>query len=253
MKGISRIVNTAFWNDTKVGYFTPEDKYFFLYLLTNPHTTQLGIYEFPLPQVAFEMGYSQESVKNLLRKFENKYDILLFSEETGEIAIKNYLRYSVIKGGTPVLDCLIKEAKSVKDKRLLDYVVNHIDEISDVVVPTVLTFRDYINENDIEEEKDNDNERNVPTKRKKASTEPKKAFGENGNVKLTDAEYDRLINKYGKEVADESIEYLDLYIGEKNYKSVSHVLAIQRWVVDAVTKKKGKQTRSIYEELENCI
>ena len=43
--GIKRVVDVDFWNDEKVmDLFTPEDKLFFLYLLTNPHTTQLGIY-----------------------------------------------------------------------------------------------------------------------------------------------------------------------------------------------------------------
>ena len=42
--GIKRVVDTSFWTDDKVLEFTPEDRYFMLYLLTNPHTTQLGIY-----------------------------------------------------------------------------------------------------------------------------------------------------------------------------------------------------------------
>lgn len=40
-----RMVHTSFWNDPTVSEeMTPEDKYFFLYLLTNEHTTQIGIY-----------------------------------------------------------------------------------------------------------------------------------------------------------------------------------------------------------------
>ena len=40
-----RKVHTEFWTDPKVlEEMTPEDKYFMLYLLTNPNTTQIGIY-----------------------------------------------------------------------------------------------------------------------------------------------------------------------------------------------------------------
>ncbi|PEZ81277.1 chromosomal replication initiator DnaA, partial [Bacillus cereus] len=43
---IFRQVHTSFWNDVKVQEeFTPEDKYFFLYLLTNPQTKQIGVYQ----------------------------------------------------------------------------------------------------------------------------------------------------------------------------------------------------------------
>lgn len=42
---VKRVVDTQFWNDDKVvDCFSPEDKLFMLYLMTNPHTTQLGIY-----------------------------------------------------------------------------------------------------------------------------------------------------------------------------------------------------------------
>lgn len=41
-----RMVHTEFWDDPKVvEEMTPEDKYFFLYLLTNSNTTQIGIYQ----------------------------------------------------------------------------------------------------------------------------------------------------------------------------------------------------------------
>ena len=111
--GIKRIVDTTFWTDGKVDEFSPEDKYFMLYLLTNPFSTQLGIYEISTKQAAFQMGYSVDALKVLLDRFENKYNMILFSKETNEIAIINFLRHSIMKGGAPVRDCLIKEMKKV--------------------------------------------------------------------------------------------------------------------------------------------
>ena len=46
-------------------------------------------------------------------------------KNTNEIAIKNYLKYSIIKGGKPVEDCLEKEIQQVKDKTLLTYIFNN--------------------------------------------------------------------------------------------------------------------------------
>lgn len=125
--GVKRVVDVDFWNDEKVmDMFTPEDKLFFLYLLTNPHTTQLGIYAINPKHISFELGYTVDSVNVLLDRFENKYDIIKYSHETKEIAVKNFLRHSIIKGGAPVRDCLVRELRAVKNKDLIGFVFAHI-------------------------------------------------------------------------------------------------------------------------------
>ena len=49
-----RNVSTSFWEDNKiVDDFTPEDKYIYLYCMTNPHTNLCGCYEISLKQIAF--------------------------------------------------------------------------------------------------------------------------------------------------------------------------------------------------------
>ncbi|PEV73982.1 replication protein, partial [Bacillus cereus] len=74
---IFRQVHTSFWNDVKVQEdFTPEDKYFFLYLLTNPQTKQIGVYQITKKQMAFETGYSHETIKALMQRFEEYHKII---------------------------------------------------------------------------------------------------------------------------------------------------------------------------------
>ena len=124
--GIKRPVDISFWTDGKVDDFSPEDKYFMLYLLTNPFSKQLGIYEISIKQAAFQMGYSVDAFNVLLERFENKYKMIVFSKETNEIAILNFLRYSVIKGGKPVEDCIRQDMINVKNKKLIDIVFSHI-------------------------------------------------------------------------------------------------------------------------------
>ena len=167
MGKIKRIVSTGFWEDKKVtDEFSVEDRYFMLYLLTNPHTSQLGIYELSISTMSNETGYNRDVVKVLLDRFQNKYDVIRYSFVTGEIAIKNYLKHSIIKGGKPVYDCLLKEAKMVDDRSLLSYIYNSLSnkQIDNI---TVIDFLNYIekeisnkeinNNND----NDNDNERIV--------------------------------------------------------------------------------------------
>ena len=157
--GIKRVVDTSFWTDGKVDEFSPEDKYFMLYLLSNPFSKQLGIYEISIKQAAFQMGYSVDAVKVLLERFENKYNIILFSKETNEVAIINFLRHSVMKGGKPVEDCIKKEMSLVKNKALIDFVFSRLcgrDDLNETVKKIV---DEYINKNDIHNDNDNDNER----------------------------------------------------------------------------------------------
>ena len=155
---VKRIVSTSFWSDSKVDTFSPEDKYFMLYLLTNPHTTQLGIYEFSMKHAAFEMGYSVETVQALLSRFQDRYKIIRYCQDTGEIAIKNYLKHSIVKGGKPVLDCLKKELRQVKSKDLVKFVFSANQNSENA---TVREFILYIREIYKYNLNDNDNERIV--------------------------------------------------------------------------------------------
>ena len=153
---IKRIVSTEFWTDKKVvEQFTPEDKLFFLYLLTNPHTTQLGIYPFIPKIAAFEIGYSKDTVLNLIERFE-KYGLIRYSNVSSEIAVKNYLKHSIVKGGTPVYDLLVKESNLVKDKSLLRFVLSaNNDSLNDTVRKFI---SDTEKDNDNEKDNNNDNE-----------------------------------------------------------------------------------------------
>lgn len=155
---IKRVVDTSFWTDDKVvELFSPEDKLFMLYLLTNPHTKQLGIYSINTKIIAFELGYSVDTINILLERFENKYGMIKYSHETREIAIKNYLKYSIIKGGKPVEDCLIADIKNVKNKSLLKFIFENLKDCESLNI-TVNKILDELNINDNDNDNDNDNE-----------------------------------------------------------------------------------------------
>lgn len=161
MADVKRPVCTKFWTDGKVDDFSPEDKYFMLYLLTSPFSRQLGIYEISIKQAAFQMGYSEECFKVLLDRFENKYKVILYSKETNEVAILNFLCHSVVSGGKPVEDCIKQDMARVKNKALIQKVFSHVRKRSDwdelnTTVKKIVT--DYIKENDIHNDDDNNND-----------------------------------------------------------------------------------------------
>ncbi|AOC55412.1 conserved phage C-terminal domain-containing protein [Bacillus pumilus] len=123
-----RHVQTTFWQDPKVTEeMTPEDRYFFLYLITNPNTTQIGIYSITKKQMAFDLGYSIESVNSLMDRFINHHKLVLYNNDTREVAIKNWPKYNLNKGGKPILDCVTKELREVKDKSLMSVLYPKIE------------------------------------------------------------------------------------------------------------------------------
>lgn len=176
MKSVKRPIDTSFWEDDMViDRFTPEDKYFFLYLLTNPHTSQVGIYHLPYKIAAFELGYSVEAVKSLLQRFQDRYGVITYSKDHQEIAIMNALKHNIVKGGKPVIDCIKSELSRVKDVDLIVTVNDHLQDFwnsssrkTDKVIQQV--FAEQLgrrkepkeeNGNENDNENDNENERIV--------------------------------------------------------------------------------------------
>ena len=119
MMAIFRKIHVSFWSDPFIEQLTPEEKYFYLYLLTNEKTTQCGIYEISKRKISNDTGYIIETVNKLIAKFENtgkvKYNI-----DTGEVALKNWSKYN--DAASPkVKACINKELQKVKDQLLFDY------------------------------------------------------------------------------------------------------------------------------------
>lgn len=257
--GIKRIVDTSFWTDGKVDEFTPEDKYFMLYLLTNPFSSQLGIYEISTKQVAFQLGYSTEAVRALIDRFESKYNIIAYSADTSEIAIKNFLRHSIIKGGAPVRDCLIKEIRKVKNKSLIALVFSHVrdsEDLNETVKNIISEYEEkngllsYCNVKQNDNGNENDNENDVSyhdsyndtsnESFKKPSKPVKHKYGEYNNVLLTDDELEKLKAEYTDYA--ERIERLSAYVASigKSYKS--HYATIRNWA------RKDQVQRPVYQK-----
>jgi len=117
---IFRKIHTSFWSDPFIQDLDNDHRLFYLYLLTNEKTKQCGIYEISKKQMAFELGYSIDRVSKLLSYFI-KSGKILYSEDTKEIALKNWMKYN---GSTSpkVVSCINSELSQIKDRVLIEYV-----------------------------------------------------------------------------------------------------------------------------------
>ena len=150
---LKRVVDTRFWNQVDVmERYSSQDKLFALYLMTCPRSTQLGIYSLPKRVIAFDMSLDDTQVGQLLARFQDDYQVIAYSDQTQEVAILDFLTYSLVKGGQPVERLLRNQAEDVRDSQLLVKVFQHlasyyehshrlIDQLSQDVLATELKRR----------------------------------------------------------------------------------------------------------------
>ena len=114
---VYRNLQINFWQDEFVLDLTPEERYFYIYLLTGTKTKQCGIYILPKRVAELDTGYSMETVEKLLNRFV-EYGKILYDAETKELFIINWLRYNPIFN-TNIEKCILRELKTVKSKEFL--------------------------------------------------------------------------------------------------------------------------------------
>ncbi|OAK34297.1 DnaD domain-containing protein [Bacillus wiedmannii] len=114
---VYRNVQVNFWQDEFILDLTPEERYFYIYLLTGTKTKQCGIYVLPKRVAELETGYSMETVEKLLNRFV-AYGKILYDAETKELYIINWLHYNPILN-TNVEKCVLRELKTVKNKEFI--------------------------------------------------------------------------------------------------------------------------------------
>ena len=114
---VYRTVQVNFWQDDFVLDLTPEERYFYVYLLTCSKTTQCGIFPFPKRLAEMETGYNRETVDKLVQRFVD-YGKILYDADTRELFVLNWLRYNPVTN-TNVEKCVLRELKGVKNKEFV--------------------------------------------------------------------------------------------------------------------------------------
>ena len=116
MNGYKQI-KVNFWQNDFVTGLIPEERYFYMYLITNTMTTQCGIYKFNMKLAELETGYCQETIQKYLKNFEESGKIKI-SETSKEIMIVNWFKHN-FKGSKKYIADINKELREVKDKEFI--------------------------------------------------------------------------------------------------------------------------------------
>ncbi|QIH78271.1 DnaD domain protein [Macrococcoides canis] len=129
-----RYLNVSFWQDAFVLDLTPEEKYFYIYLMTNSKTSQIGIYELPSRVIELETGYNRETVEKLLTRFI-EYGKIEYNQPTKEIYIRNWAKFNW-NNSEKVITRVKADLENVKHqpfvKKYVDY-VNSLEKNNKVI------------------------------------------------------------------------------------------------------------------------
>jgi len=122
-----RKIHTAFWDDPLIEKLSPDTRYFYLFLMTNPLCTECGIYQISIKKMCNYTGYNEDAIKALIRILEVENKRIIYSLKTDEICLLKKPNY-IDNTGKPVLDCLKSELSLVKNVELIKNQLKHIDK-----------------------------------------------------------------------------------------------------------------------------
>ncbi|PGA41655.1 replication protein, partial [Bacillus toyonensis] len=138
---VYRPVQVSYWQDAFVLDLTPEEKYFYLYLMTNSKTSQSGIYELPLRVIEMDTGYNRETVEKLLERFAD-YGKIHYNKKTKEILLINWLKFNAITNMN-IEKCVLKEIQNIKcEDFLIDFYETclELEQQQDFKIPRIKEY-----------------------------------------------------------------------------------------------------------------
>ena len=111
-----RSVNTKFWEDPFVEELSPEEKLLFLYLITNPLTNILGIYELTIKRMAYDSGLGFETIRKGLESFKKKGKVFYFENF---VILPNFLKNQNLNKNMQIGACKLFDSLPESVKNLI--------------------------------------------------------------------------------------------------------------------------------------
>ena len=166
---IYRNVHLSFWTDNKVeDDFTPEDKYFYLYLLTNPQTNICGCYEVSYSQMTYQTGYNKATINRLLDRFERIHNIIRYNRDNKEVLILNWYKYNWSRSNKTLVgvESVAQHIKTSDFKKYISDVVESIRNNTPImghICPIQASVSDTDSDTDTDTDSDTDTDTDSDT------------------------------------------------------------------------------------------
>lgn len=123
---VYRMIQTCFWSDPKVqDEMSYEEKYFYLYLLTNENVNQSGCYKITMKKMIFDTDLDEYRIDTLLKKFEEVLKIIKYDKKTKEILLLNFSKYNWTNS-EKVKKCIEKNIEEIKSEEFKQILINKL-------------------------------------------------------------------------------------------------------------------------------
>lgn len=241
-----RLINTKFRSDSYVMELDPSEKLLFLYYLTNESTDLCWIYELPIRRVSFDTWFDKDMILKIEDRFRKNNKIERYKDW---IYVKNFVKNqsknpSVEKWIKTLIENLPIEIKQhflwVNPKK--GKVEQTVDSLSQDA-PLYSTISNSIL-SDSKEEVDKDPPSSIVYK--------EFDFLEAKLVRITEEEYNRLVDDYWTKQAHYWMNALDLHLWSMKMKDPysSHNLAMRKRMNKALVQKLPKKPKEKKEEVQ---
>lgn len=251
-----RPIHVKIWSDPDFENYTKDQKLIFLYLITNEHTTESGIYPVTPKTISQRTDIQMAAVE---KAFQVGFKNVTYDQETGCVFIHNFIRYK--SGGRPDLleKSIQQDAKTTQTPLWAlfitlypEYDLTAIPYLNSIYNNTSIYIERFTNRLPTvcqpfkQSNKNNDLEEKTPLSEKPLKT----AFSE--YVFLTAEDFDRLKTQFGEAKTLKAIEILDNYIGaapKNRNKYTDHNRVIRGWVMQEVEKQMPKGEQNAWSHL----
>lgn len=185
-----RILQTEFWQDDFTLSLTPEEKFFYSYLLTNTKSNQVGCYSCPIKVMELETGYNRETVIKLIKKFID-YGKIMYNSESSEIYIINWGKYNWNKSPN-IFKCIMKEFEQIKTNEYKELIYH---DLKNMVYPIETAYKPLTSTLDTPCKKEKEKEEEKEEEKEKEKKQEEKSSGcDLSKDDLIDDELKELIN-----------------------------------------------------------
>lgn len=147
-----RVVKSDFWVDDYVEQLMMKERYLFLYLLTNPNTNILGIYQTTLKRMAFETGMEEDQIESILLKFKNDDKVHYINNY---ILLVNFQRHQSLN---PTIKKGIQKLFDSLPKTVVDFILSKKSRIYDRLSTVYLIDYRYLS---IDKDKNTSKDKNA--------------------------------------------------------------------------------------------
>lgn len=124
-----RLIDTELWNNEQiVEDFTSDDRYFWLYLLTNPHGNICGVMKYSPIIMGRDMGLHKDTIENLVYRFEKNYKLIVVDRDTKELLILNWYKWNW-NTSEKLMQSVFNSKETIKSENIKNLVQERINKI----------------------------------------------------------------------------------------------------------------------------